>query len=51
MTSFGALNLKIQSILAIFSSPELWLVGELIVYLWSGVRPSSVVVRRPQFQT
>ena len=30
------------------------LVGELIVYPWSGVRPSSVVVvvrRRSQFQT
>ena len=26
------------------------LVGELIVYPWSGVRPASAV-RRPQFQT
>ena len=27
------------------------LIGELIGYPWSGVRPSSVVVRRTQFQT
>ena len=39
-----------------FSSPEPKAHGELIVYPWSGVRPSSVrpsIVRhrRPQFQT
>ena len=27
------------------------LIGELIGYSWSGVRPASVVVRRKQFQT
>ena len=33
--------------LALFtSSPERWLIGELIVYPWSGVRPPSV---RSQF--
>ena len=26
-------------------------MGELIGYSWSGVRPSSIVVRRKQFQT
>ena len=28
-----------------------WLIGELIGYSWSGVRPSAASVRRKQFQT
>ena len=40
----GSLLLSSESILLAHLSRRL--VGELIVYTWSGVRPSSVVVRR-----